>query len=233
MHVTVTGLLPKGNIPMLNAQLQVEWFYMTLHKSDCMEYVQSGHKLSNKTLQTIAEYFQSIHKTRENYGSLMRHQIKKIQAKVKRKLCRKLEELYARKLPSIGAIGLTIETTAANIVVSMAAASSPSSPMMAVAATTNATTGRVPPSAKTRTSSPVASTVSMPRTRMKSAVPIRATKHIRNCAQTTTSAGMKVTTMIIATQVVAMSCAGTRILPCPALVKQARATRAKPRRIFT
>ncbi len=93
----VAGLLPKGSIPMPNEQLQVEWFYMTFHKSDCAEYVRSWRKLSNKMLQTVAEYFQSIHETRANNGSLMRHQIKKSQAEAKCKLCHELEKRYARK----------------------------------------------------------------------------------------------------------------------------------------
>jgi hypothetical protein len=76
----IAGLLPEGNILMPNKQLQVEWFYMTFHKSDRAEYVQSRHKLSNKMLQTVAEYFQSIHETPENNGSLMHHQIEKIWA---------------------------------------------------------------------------------------------------------------------------------------------------------
>jgi hypothetical protein len=45
----------------------------------------------------IAEYFQSIHKTCENDGSLMRHQIKKIRVEAKCELCRVLEEQYAHK----------------------------------------------------------------------------------------------------------------------------------------
>jgi hypothetical protein len=65
----VAGLLPEGDIPMPNEQLQVEWFYMTFHKSDRAEYVRSGCKLSNEMLQTVAEYFQSTHETRENNGS--------------------------------------------------------------------------------------------------------------------------------------------------------------------
>ncbi len=73
----VADLLPEGNIPMPNAQLQVEWFYKTFHKSDRMEYVQSGRKLSNETLQTVVEYFQLIHETREKDGSLMHRQIKR------------------------------------------------------------------------------------------------------------------------------------------------------------
>ncbi len=72
----IVGLLPMGNnIEMPNTQLQVECFYMTFHKSDHAEYVQSQHKLCDKMLQTLAEYFQSIHETRENDGSLHRHQL--------------------------------------------------------------------------------------------------------------------------------------------------------------
>jgi hypothetical protein len=88
----VAGLLPEGNNPMPNKQLQVEGFYITFHKSDRAEYMQSRRKLSNETLQTVAENFQLIHKTCENDGSLMHHQIKKIRVEAKHKLCRKLDE---------------------------------------------------------------------------------------------------------------------------------------------
>ncbi len=93
----VAGLLPEGRIPMPNTQLQVEWFYMTFHKSNCADYMQSRHKLSNMMVQTVTEYFQLIHKTCENNGSLMLHQIKNIRAEAKRELCRKLEEQYVDK----------------------------------------------------------------------------------------------------------------------------------------
>jgi hypothetical protein len=135
---------------------------------------------------------------------------------------------------SVGATGHTNNAMAATIVVSMTNASSASSATMAVAATTNTTTGRVPLSTKTRTSSLVASTASTPSTCTKSAVPTCATKRVRNCAQTTTSTGTKVViTTTIATRVATMSCTGARILPCPAMVMQVQATRAKHRRTFT
>jgi hypothetical protein len=234
MHVA--GLLPEGNLPMPNKQLQVEWFYMTFHKSDCMEYMQTGRKLSNVMLQTVAEYFQLIHETRENDGGLTRHQIKNIQAKVKRELRPELAEQLGHNCAfsptSIGATGHTINATVATIIVSMANTSSASSAMTAVAAMANAMTGRVPPSAKTRTSSPVASMASTPSTCTKSAVPTHGMKW--NCTQTTTSAGTKVAIITTtATQVATMSCTGALILPCPATATQAQATRAKPRRIFT
>jgi hypothetical protein len=94
----VVGLLPVGDIEMPNVQLQVEWFYMTFHKSDCMECVQSRRKLRNKMLQTLTEYFQSIQETRENNGSLQCHQLEKVQAEAKCEMCQELEEQYACKM---------------------------------------------------------------------------------------------------------------------------------------
>jgi hypothetical protein len=93
----IAGLLPKGDILTLNEQLQVEWLYMTFHKSDRAEYVRSRCKLDNETLQTIAEYFQSIHETHENNGNLTHHQVEKIWAEAKCKLRCKLEEQLGRK----------------------------------------------------------------------------------------------------------------------------------------
>jgi hypothetical protein len=88
-----------GNIKMPSASLQVEWFYMTcFHKLDRVEYVRSGQKMRNKSLQTLAEYFQSIHKTCKNDGSLQLYQVKKILAEAKHKLRQELEEQYERKL---------------------------------------------------------------------------------------------------------------------------------------
>ncbi len=56
----ITKLIPKGDIPEPNDTLQVQWFYMSFHCSDRTEYVRSGRKLDDETLQTLAEYFESI-----------------------------------------------------------------------------------------------------------------------------------------------------------------------------
>ncbi len=69
-----------------------------LHKTDRAEYVQSGQKLPNETLQTLAKKFQLIHKTCQNKGILQRHQVGKICAEARRKIRQELEEQYARKL---------------------------------------------------------------------------------------------------------------------------------------
>jgi hypothetical protein len=56
----IAKLLPKGDHPPPNAALQVEWFYMSFHHSDCAEYVHSRRKLRVEMLQTLAKYFKSI-----------------------------------------------------------------------------------------------------------------------------------------------------------------------------
>jgi hypothetical protein len=56
----ITKLLPEGDIPEPNATLQVQWFYMSFHCSDCAECVRSGRKLGDETLQALVEYFESI-----------------------------------------------------------------------------------------------------------------------------------------------------------------------------
>jgi hypothetical protein len=88
----VLGLLPGGDIKTPGASLQVEWFYMTFHKSNRAEYMRPGQKLRNKTLHTLVEYFQQIHETCKNNGSLQCHQVKKICAEAKRELHHELEE---------------------------------------------------------------------------------------------------------------------------------------------
>ena len=52
-------MLSEGDIPNPNTALQVEWFYMTFHRSNCAEYLRSGRKLCNETLTSLAAYFES------------------------------------------------------------------------------------------------------------------------------------------------------------------------------
>jgi hypothetical protein len=167
----------------------------------------------------------------------MRHQIKNIQAEANVSYAASWRKAMcirnAFSPTSIGATGHTNNATVATIVVSMANASSASLLQWQSRQQKMQQQEESPPSMKTRTSSPVASMVSMPRTCTKSAVPTCAIKRIRNCAQTTMSTSMTVITMTIVTRVAMMSHAGACILPCPAMAMQAQATRAQPRRIFT
>ena len=57
-----------------------------------------GPKLCDKTLQTLAEYFESICNTRIANGSLHRHLLNKVKADAKRKMRCEFKEHYSRKL---------------------------------------------------------------------------------------------------------------------------------------
>ncbi len=82
----IMKLLPKGDIPTPNAALQVQWFYMSFHCSDRAEYARSGRKLSDETLQTLAEYFESIFFTRISNGLIQRKNDEQLCSAAKRKL---------------------------------------------------------------------------------------------------------------------------------------------------
>jgi hypothetical protein len=68
--LSISELLPAGDIPPPNAALQVEWFYMSFHRSDLSEYVRSVQKLVDETLDSLAEYFEAIFNARLNDGLL-------------------------------------------------------------------------------------------------------------------------------------------------------------------
>jgi hypothetical protein len=97
----ITKLLPKGDIPEPNNTLQVQWLYMSFHCSDHAEYVRSGRKLNDETLQTLVEYFESIFLAQFGDGSIQQKHDDQLRTAAKRKLCRKLEEHYRHKLKKL------------------------------------------------------------------------------------------------------------------------------------
>jgi hypothetical protein len=94
----VVELLPVGDIEMPSAGLQVEWFYMTFHKTDRAKYVCSGRKLRDETLQTLTKYFELIYDTRMNDGHYCRQQVKKVRFDAKREMRHELKQRYSCKL---------------------------------------------------------------------------------------------------------------------------------------
>ena len=52
----IAELLPEGDLGKPNAALQVEWFYMSFHKSDRSEYVRSGCRLYDDAHKPCAKY---------------------------------------------------------------------------------------------------------------------------------------------------------------------------------
>ena len=84
--------LPAGDIQAPNAALQVEWFYMSFHHNDCTEYICSWHRLVDKSLQTLAKYFEKIHQAKIADGLLQRKHDNQIREKARRKLKHKLQQ---------------------------------------------------------------------------------------------------------------------------------------------
>ncbi len=94
----ITKLLPEGDIPMPNAALQVQWFYMSFLCSDHAEYVRSGRKLSDEMLQPLSKYFKSIFLARISNGSIQRKLDEQLCLAAKCKLHHELKERYREKL---------------------------------------------------------------------------------------------------------------------------------------
>ena len=94
----IAELMPAGDIPPPNAALQVEWFYMTFHKSDRSEYVRSGRLLEEETIVSLAEYFERLYNAHLLDGSLQKKRDEQIRRTAKSELRHDLEERYKRKL---------------------------------------------------------------------------------------------------------------------------------------
>jgi hypothetical protein len=94
----VAELLPKGDLEKPTASLSVEWFYMTFHRTDRVEYVCSVCKLRKETLKSLAEYFESIYDSLLSEGLVPCRQLDKIRADAKREMRHELRERYDCKL---------------------------------------------------------------------------------------------------------------------------------------
>ncbi len=88
--------LPAGDMHPPNKALQLEWFYMSLHKEDRAKYLESSQHLSNKTLKSIAEYLQNIFNSQVADGSLAKKHKRKIKqrviCKMHHELCKRIDE---------------------------------------------------------------------------------------------------------------------------------------------
>ncbi len=71
-------LLLEDDLKKPAANLSVEWFYMTFHRTDRAEYARSGRKLCKETLKSLTEYFESIYDSRLSKGLVPRRQLDKV-----------------------------------------------------------------------------------------------------------------------------------------------------------
>jgi hypothetical protein len=66
----VAELLPAGDIAMPNKSLTLEWFYMTFHKSERDQFITSGRRLVDETIESVTEYFKSLYNIKKSNGKL-------------------------------------------------------------------------------------------------------------------------------------------------------------------
>ena len=88
----IAELLPPGETPPPSEKLAVQWYYMTYHRADRAEYVKSGKKLADETIETLSAYFQSLFAQRKIDGTLERHEVERLRNRAKRTLANDIRE---------------------------------------------------------------------------------------------------------------------------------------------
>ncbi len=94
----IAQMLPEGDIPTPNAALQVEWFYLTFHRSDRADYLRGGRKLCDEMLASLAEYFESGFDARVADGSLRKLRDEQVRVQAQNEYRHELQSWYHDKL---------------------------------------------------------------------------------------------------------------------------------------
>ncbi len=55
---------------MPNESITLEWFYMTFHKSECEQFIMTGRRLVDETIESVTEYFESLYNIKKSNGKL-------------------------------------------------------------------------------------------------------------------------------------------------------------------
>jgi hypothetical protein len=87
-----------GDMPMPNDALKVEWFYMSFHQEDCTRYLESRQRLCDKTLKTVAEYFDNIYNSQMADSLLTKKCEKQIEFCAKPELRHEMAKRYNNKI---------------------------------------------------------------------------------------------------------------------------------------
>jgi len=57
---------------MPNESLTLEWFYMTFHKAERNQFITSGRRLADETIESITEYFELLYNIKKSSGKLQK-----------------------------------------------------------------------------------------------------------------------------------------------------------------
>ena len=55
---------------MTNESLTLEWFYMTFHKSEREQFIMTGRRLVDETIESATEYFKLLYNIKKSNGKL-------------------------------------------------------------------------------------------------------------------------------------------------------------------
>jgi hypothetical protein len=86
-----------GDMPAPNNALKIG-FYMSFHQEDRTWYLESGQRLCDETLATVAEYFNNIFNSQMADGSLTKKREKQIKFRAKRELRHEMAKRYNDKI---------------------------------------------------------------------------------------------------------------------------------------
>jgi hypothetical protein len=90
--------LPAGDMHPPNQALQLEWFYMSFHQEDRAKYMESGRRLIEETLESLAEYFKNIYNSQVADGSLHKKCKRQIKQRVRRDMRHELHKRFDEKV---------------------------------------------------------------------------------------------------------------------------------------
>ena len=74
----IAELLPAGKIAKPTKLLAAEWYHMTYHKADRNKFVASSKILSNKTIESLTEYFQALFAQKKSNGMLEKQEMNRL-----------------------------------------------------------------------------------------------------------------------------------------------------------
>ncbi len=99
--ICIAEALPAGDMQPPNKALQLKLINMSFHSEDRAKYIESGQCLSNKMLESVAEYFKNIFNLQVADDLLAKKRKHKIEQCMRCKMRHKLHKRYNKKVRGV------------------------------------------------------------------------------------------------------------------------------------
>jgi hypothetical protein len=96
--IRMAEALPVGDMHLHNQALKLEWFYMSFPQEDRAKYVESGRRLIEETLESLAGYFENIYNSQVADGSLHKKRKRQIKQCIRRDMRHELHKGFDEKV---------------------------------------------------------------------------------------------------------------------------------------